>query len=264
MPQVLVCNPDRPVGRKKIISPPPTKLLAKKFGITVWQPEDLKSWNWESEVGKIKPDFAIVAAYSKILPREIIELFPLGMIGVHPSLLPKYRGPSPIQSFILSGETETGTTLFLIDEKMDNGPIIAQKKLRLRNNEIERINYEELNQKLAELSGDLLVEILPHFSQGKIKPKPQDASQATSTKKFKIEDAYVDLADLTKAENIGGNLAMEIWRKIRALNPEPGVWTLQEIQGKQKRIKLLEAEIIEGKLKLRKIQQEGKKPTFLK
>lgn len=246
-PIVIVCNPDRPVGRKKVITPPPTKLLALKYNIPVCQPEVLSISNFQFSISK--PDFFIVAAYGKIISKEILEMPRLGTIAVHPSLLPKYRGSSPIQTAILNGEKETGTTLFLADEKVDHGLIFAQKALG--NYESGTMNYENLKTKLAELSGDLLIEILPKYFKNEVTPLAQDESQATYTKKFATEDGYVDLEK---------DKPIDIERKIRALNPEPGVWTFMNIKSEKKRVKLLEAELVDGKLKLTKIQVEGKKP----
>jgi methionyl-tRNA formyltransferase len=249
-PIAVVCNPDRPVGRKKIITSPATKILAQKYGIKIYQPENLEFGIWNLEFKKIKNeifDFFMVAAYAKIIPKEILEIPRLGAIGVHPSLLPKYRGPSPIQSVILNGEDETGVTLFLIDEKVDHGSILAKSEIRNSKSE----TYESLLKKLAEIGGNLLIETLPKFLKGEITPLPQDETKATYTKKFITEDSYVDLQ---KDEPI------LIERKIRALNPEPGVWTIQN----GKRMKILEAELTpENKLKLKKIQFEGKKPRTL-
>lgn len=252
-PVLVVCNPDRPVGRKKIITPPPTKLLAIQHNIPVSQPEKLETDKLSSA------EFAIVAAYSKILPKKIIDSLGGRVIGVHPSLLPKYRGPSPIQTAILNGDKETGVTLFLIDERVDRGPLLVKREVQITNH-----NYKELEKELAGLSGDLIIETLPKFIKGEIKPRPQDETQATYTKKFKTEDAFVDPDDLREAQE-GASLekAIKIERKIRALNPEPGVWTLRQAQGKLLRVKILEAEIVEGKLKLKKIQVEGKKPQEL-
>ena len=244
-PLVVVCNPDRPVGRKKIITPPLTKLLTLKYNIPILQPEVLT--NYKLQITNYKPDFFVVAAYGKIIPKEILAIPRLGTIGVHPSLLPKYRGSSPIQSVILNGEKETGVTLFLMDEKVDHGKIISNVKYQISNLD----NYETLTRKLAELSADLLIETLSKFLKDEIAPLAQDETQATYTKKFVTEDGYVNLEKDEPAL---------IERKIRALNPEPGIWTLQQVQGKQKRVKLLEAELVDGKLKLTKIQVEGKKP----
>lgn len=241
-PYTVVCNPDRPVGRKKIITAPPTKVLAKKYEISVAQPEtkeDIPNFLGDSF------DFFIVAAYSKILPKYVIDLPKLGVIGVHPSLLPKYRGATPIQSALLAGETETGTSLFMIDEKVDNGPILAAKKLSIEHND-----YKTLENRLAHLSGQLLAEILPSFIAGKIKSQPQNDDEATFTKKFSSEDGQVDL---TKDDPV------IIERKIRALGAEPGVWAIKD----GRRAKLLKAELENGQLKLRRIQFEGGIPQDL-
>jgi methionyl-tRNA formyltransferase len=193
-------------------------------------------------------DFFLVASFAKILKKEIIEIPLKGTIGVHPSLLPKYRGASPIQSAILNDEKETGTTLFLIDEKVDHGPIINHKSLIINYKD----NYLTLEEKLAKLSAKLAVETLPKYLAGEIQLKIQDESQATYTKKFKTEDAEVDW----EKDN-----PRDVWLKIRALNPEPGAFTILNLKnGKQLRLKLLEAEYQDGELELKKVQPEGKKP----
>lgn len=244
LPAGVVCNPDRPVGRKKIVTPPPTKVLAQKNGIPVFQPGDLGSF------GPNGVEFAVVAAYARIIPKKVLETFSKGVIGVHPSLLPAYRGATPIQTVILNGENETGVTLYQMDEKVDHGAILAGDKLKVADNE----TYTTLEEKLAELAGNLLIEIIPKFMKGEIKPEMQNESQATFTKKFETKDAQVDL---DKDDPV------EIERKVRALNPEPGVWTLQQVQGKPTRMKILEAELRDGRLILKKIQYEGKKPQVV-
>ncbi len=274
IPQAVVCNPDKPIGRKKVITPPPTKILAERYNIPLFQPEILA--NSKFQIPNSKFDFFIVAAYSQIIPKEILEIPRLGAIGVHPSFLPKYRGPSPIQAAILNGDEETGVSLFLVDEKVDHGPILAQRELEFS---IFNFQFSILSQKLAELGADLLIETLPKFLAGKIKPALQDDSRATYTKKFETKDAYIEPKDLEKAQGSTGastelsrmsspqetrRLAIEIDRKIRALNPEPGTFTLSLSKGGLKRMKLLEAVLTpEGKLKLKKIQIEGKKPTVI-
>ncbi len=272
-PVALVCNPDRPVGRKQIITPPKTKLLVinnQALGTKIFQPET------KDELVKLnnqlfqEADFGIVAAYATIIPKEIIEKSKLGIIGVHPSLLPKFRGPSPIQSVILAGEKETGVSLFLMDEKVDHGPIISSKELVVSS----RDNYETLEERLADLASEMLIETLPKFVKGKEQSPAyrlpagqagqagllQDESQATHTKKFTREDAFVlpeDLAVATSGKSL--KKAIEIDKKIRALNPEPGVWTIQN----NKRVKLLKARLIDPKLELTRIQQAGKTPSTL-
>ncbi len=258
-PVALVCNPDRPVGRKQIITPPPTKLLALEHDIAVLQPESLESD--KSQITNYKPDFFVVAAYAKILPREILEIPRLGVIGVHPSLLPKFRGPSPIQSAILAGEKETGVSLFLMDERLDHGPVIAERKIAIDN---LFVYSRELENRLAEMSAELLIETLPKFTRGEITPIPQDESQATYTRKFTSEDAFVSEEDLAAATSGSSpEKAIEIDRKIRALNPEPGVFTLSLSKGGPRRIKLLKAAIEGDRLVLKKIQEEGKNPTAI-
>jgi methionyl-tRNA formyltransferase len=259
IPEAVVCNPDKPVGRKKIITPPPVKQLITNLKIqsAIFQPENLS--DIKSQLSKINCQIFMVAAYAQIIPKEILEIPILGTIGVHPSLLPKYRGPTPIQTAILNGEEKTGVTLFLMDEKMDHGPIISNEKLVMSNEETTKT----LTNKLAELGAELLIDFLKEHGNAqkdeKINGVAQDESQATYTKKFSTEDAYLEPLNLEKAQNEGGEIAIQISRKIRALNPEPGTWTIKN----GKRVKILEAKLINGKLKITKIQTEGKKPQII-
>ncbi len=286
VPQAVVCNPDRPVGRKKIITPPPVKQLIInqesriKNQVKILQPENLGKQFLDSLfLIHDSFDFFIVAAYAKIIPKEIWKAPRLGTIGVHPSLLPQYRGPSPVQSAILAGEKKTGITLFILDEKLDHGSVITKAEIGISKSD----TFQSLRDKLAELGGDLLIETLPKFIKGEITPLPQEESQATYTKKFRTEDGYIEPLDLEKAQGSTGSpqetrrLAIEIERKVRALNPEPGVWTfltaelcslirangsLRKKEGK--RMKILGAELtVDGKLKLKKIQIEGEKPKSI-
>ena len=248
IPQAVVCNPDRPVGRKKIVTPPPVKsfiLNHESRSIKVLQPEKLDS-SFKSQISSFKSNFFIVAAYSKIIPKEILAIPKLGSIGVHPSLLPRLRGPTPIQTVILNGEKETGVTLYLMDEKIDHGKIISNLKFQISNLD----TYETLMKRLDQSAATLVVEIIPKLIKGEIRPVTQNETEATHTKKFTAEDGFVDLAK---------DDPMVIDRKIRALNPEPGVWTIQN----GKRLKLLEAKLSGGKLVLKKIQREGKNPVAL-
>lgn len=254
IPTAVVCAPDKPAGRKKIVTPPPIKSLIiehKTWNVEILQPQALDQV-FVLRALSFMPDVFIVAAYPKIIPAEILNIPRLGTIGVHPSLLPYHRGASPIQTAILNGDTTTGTTLFLLDEKVDHGGIVASSEYPVSSEE----NYEMLSRKLAELSGDSLIQTLPEFIRGEITPIPQDEFHATYTKKFTADDGFVEWLDLEKAQKDGGEVAIMIGRKIRALNPEPGVWALQD----GKRIKLLSARLVGGKLKLRLIQKEGKKP----
>ncbi len=260
-PAAVVTNPDKPVGRKKILTPPPVKqIFASSEEANIWQPEDLlnvsaqggSASGGKSQLSKVNALVGILAAYGKIIPKEIIDIFPKGIIVVHPSLLPKYRGPTPIQTAILNGDKETGVTLFLMDEKIDHGSIIsnfpafakasAGRQFPISNDD----DYETLMKKLAEASADLLIETLPKYLAGGIKPRPQDEAGATYTKKFTMEEARVDL------EKDDPEMVV---RKVKALNPEPGVWTIKN----GKRMKILEADLVDGRLVLKKIQFAGEK-----
>lgn len=171
---------------------------------------------------KLNPDICVIAAYGKIIPKEYLEIPRYGFLNVHPSLLPKYRGPSPIQAAILNDDEETGVTIIKMDKQIDHGPILKNKKSKIKNQ-----NYKELEKELAELGAKLLIEILPEWIKGGIKPKEQNHSEATYTKKFSWPDGKIDWL----------KSAVEIDRQIRALNPEPGAWTSWD----GKIIKVLEA-----------------------
>ena len=243
-PVAVVTNPDRPFGRKKELTPPPVKKFVMASGneIFVLQPEKLD----ESFIAKLKSisaEVGVLAAYGKIVPRAVIDSFPKGIVVVHPSLLPKYRGATPIQSAILAGEDLTGTTLFIMDEKVDHGPVLGSTQVPL----LDMDTYATLADKLAEASAALLIEILPKYAAGEMNPVPQSEDGVTYTKKFVSEDGRVDL---DKDELVA------VWRKVRALNPEPGVWTMED----GRRMKILDADVVDGKLVLRKIQFDGELP----
>lgn len=255
-PTAVVANPDRPVGRKQTMTAPPTTLLARDRvpHVKIFQPENLTAIS--SELRAMNADFFVVAAYAKIIPKAILDIPRLGTLGVHPSLLPKYRGASPIQSAIQNGEKETGTTIYLMDEKMDHGHIVAKDVLPV----VGDANYTQLEEELARLSGKLLVKTIPNFVAGKITPRLQDETQATFTKKFKTEDGFIDERELAAAEQGDGEKAKIILQKINALNPEPGAWTMRN----GKRLKLLKAKIDGDKLVLLETQREGEKAKTIR
>lgn len=240
-PLLAITVPDKPVGRKQILTPPPVKLVAEKYKIPIKQPEKIA--REKSEIENLKPDLILVAAYGQILPKEILKIPQSGCLNIHPSLLPKYRGPSPIQSVLLKGEKRTGVTIILMKEKIDGGEIVAALPLRAS---ISHLTSEELSKKLAELGAKLLIKTLPKWLKGEIKPKPQNESKATYTKIFKKEDGEIDWR----------KSPTEIERQIRAFYPWPGSYTLY--QGK--RLKILKAEVSKNKLIIKRVQLEGKKP----
>jgi len=252
-PAAVVCNPDRPVGRRQVLTPPPAKLLAVKnsAGIEVLQPEKLDEI-FIKRLRGLAPDLFVVAAYAKIIPQAVLDIPRRGTLGVHPSLLSKYRGASPIQSAILAGETVTGTTIYLMDAKTDHGPILDAWRLELN----EEMNYPRAEEALARLGAGLLREVMPEFLAGKALLQPQDESQATFTKKFTTRDGFVEPDDLAAAGRGDEEKANTILRKINAFNPEPGAWTTRN----GKRVKLLEGRIEGSRLVLVTTQTEGEKP----
>jgi len=241
-PVLAITNPDEPVGRKQAMTPPPVKIIAQKYNLNIIQPSKIK--NSKLEIKNFQPDLAVVAAYGQIIPKEILEIPKYGCLNVHPSLLPKYRGASPIQSAILNGDEKTGVTIMLMDKEMDHGPIIAQEEFRILN-----LDFQKLHGKLAELGANLLIETIPKWLKGEIKAKEQDHSKATFTKILKKEDGEIDWSKSPE----------EIERKIRALNPWPGTFTFVKKNDKLLRVKILGAELKDKKLTIKKVQPEGKK-----
>lgn len=254
-PAAVVCNPDRPAGRKKIITPPPVKQYINelpesiKNSIKIFQPE--KPIEVEAILKETQADLFIVAAYAKIIPQAILDIPKYGVVGVHPSLLPKLRGSSPIQSAILFGEKETGVSLYFIDKDIDHGPVIEEKILKEFNSNV--ITFLELHNSLANLGGAMLAEQIIGLMNGKKSGIEQDHASATFTKKFVSQDGFVDHEDLQLAIQGEKERAQKVDRMVRALNPEPGVYTIVN----ERRMKLLKTAIIDGNLKLQRIQIEG-------
>jgi methionyl-tRNA formyltransferase len=244
-PLALVCNPDRAVGRHEIISPPPTKIFAAAHGIPILQPENMNDDMLRDALARLRPEVFVVTAYAKIIPNDIINLTQYGTIGVHPSLLPLYRGATPIQSAILAGDERFGISIYRMDEKIDHGPVLAQTEITI---EETKRTYSYCSQLLAKEGGMLLAKTLPAYCAGEIIPSPQDESRATYTKKISTDDGFVDLAH---------DDPTIILRKIQALNPNPGAFAI--IDGK--RTKLLAATRENGVVVITRITKEGKAPS---
>ena len=256
VPAALVTNPDMPVGRKKIVTPPETKAVLQSLNIDipVFQPKKLDT-DFLLELRSLNADLFIVCAYGKIFPDAFIDIPKYGMVNIHPSLLPKYRGSSPVQTAILNGETKTGVTLFRIDSDMDHGPIFMKEEVDIGSDD----NTPSMFEKMAVVSAKMIADrLLPNIAS--LVPKEQDHEAATYTKKFATSDGFIEYTDIKKAEQGEHDLAFAIDRRIRALYPEPGCWTMDGV----KRLKLLDSEVIDGKLKLKSIQYEGKNPVILK
>ncbi len=245
LPTLIVTTPDKPQGRKLVITPSPVKMLAEKHSIACLQPEKLNDKNFSEKLTALSADLFIVASYGKIIPKNILNIPKHGTLNVHPSLLPKLRGATPIQSAILN-EEKTGVTIMLVDEKVDHGPIVVQEEVAIS----DWPPYaDRLRNTLAEAGGKLLVKILPGWVEGKIKATEQDHARATFTKKIKKEDGLLDLL---------GN-AEENLKKIRAYRDWPTAYFFADHKGKKLRVVVREAEMSDGKLEITKVIPEGKK-----
>lgn len=214
--KLVVTQPDRPVGRKQEIQMTGVKTLAIKYDIPVEQPVSLKDYTLP-----VTADINIVCKYGLIIPESVLNSAKHGSINSHASLLPKYRGASPIQSVLINGETETGVTMMVMDKEMDHGPILAQATLAINPDE----NCFELSERLAPLESELLIKTIPDFIAGKITPQEQDHAEATFCTELTREDGQVD----------GNKTATEIYNLFRGLTPWPGIWTMWN----EKRLKLL-------------------------
>jgi methionyl-tRNA formyltransferase len=209
---IAVCTrPDKPAGRNKHIQWSPVKRLAVEQGLPLIQLGDLKAPQTHREIGDFNPEIIITAAFGRILPPEILKLPVLGCLNVHPSLLPRHRGPSPVASAILQGDTLTGVTIMLVDQGMDSGPILARREKNIsREDTTGSLTFE-----LAELGAALLVETLPAWLHGKIQPTLQEENQATYSQMVTKKDGLLDFR--LPAE--------ELWRQVKAYHPWPGAYT---------------------------------------
>ncbi len=239
----VVTQPAKPVGREQMMKYSPIDNWAYKNRVFIIR--DLKEKLPEADLG-------VLAAYGKIIPQSVIDHFKYGVINIHPSLLPLFRGASPIQSAIASGVNETGVSVIKMDNQMDHGPIISSFKEEVRPDDTN----ETLTKRLFERASDFVVNLIPSYVSGKIRLKEQDHSKATFTKILKREDGFVDL---TKGE------ASEAERKIRAMHPWPGAYTNIKLKMKneklEKRLKILKAHLEDNKLVLDLVQLEGKNPV---
>ena len=184
----VVTQPDKPKGRGLEVAPPPTKVLAERHGIPVLQPAKIKTEEFFNELKKFNPDLICVAAYGKILPKNILDLPHYGCINVHASLLPKYRGAAPINWAIIRGEKVTGITTMKMDEGMDTGDMLLKKEVPIEDED----TGETLSEKLSEIGARLLIETIRLLKEGQLNPIPQDHSQANYAPMLKKEDGKID------------------------------------------------------------------------
>lgn len=224
----VVCQPDEPMGRKKVLTAPPTKAFALSRSIPVFQPTKLKDETFLSSIAALNADVAVIVAYGRILPKVLLDLIPRGFINVHPSLLSKYRGPSPMQAAIAAGDEVSGVTIMKIDEGMDTGPILAQVQIALD----PRETTESLTAKVVAVGAPLLIDSLKGFIAGSITPKPQSGENISICGLLKKEDGKIDWT----------LPAAIIDAKIRAYTPWPGCWTIWTIGATELQVKILNAE----------------------
>jgi len=253
VPKLIICGEDKLQGRGLVLTPPPVKVWAEENNIDFLQPKKLDS----SLIIKLKEsqyDFFLVASYGKIIPEEILNLPAHKTLNIHPSLLPKLRGPSPIQATILE-EVDPGVTIIRLDKEIDHGPILAEKTLKT---EIWPLKTSALSPLLAELGAELFTEILPDFLAGNIKERPQDDGAATFTKKIEKNNALIDLSEP----------AFENYKKILAYDIWPRAFFFAESKGQQIRVVITSAKFEDEKLIIEKVIPQNKKEmsyeTFLK
>jgi methionyl-tRNA formyltransferase len=255
----VVTNRDKPVGRKKILTAPPVKVLANEHNIPVYQYDKIRMEGVE-DMKNLAPDIMITCAFGQILSQEILQIPKLGVINIHASLLPKYRGASPIHFALLNGENKTGVTIMKTDIGIDTGDMIAQREISIGENE----TCGELFDRLSLLGAELIVETLPSIIEGSARYIKQDDDLATLTKIIKKEMALIDWADSANA----------IYNKIRAFNPAPvafcylngepfKIYSAKVVKGDGEPSEILQADnefIIacgEGALSLKKVQKAG-------
>ena len=231
----VVTQAEKPAGRLRVTMPSPIKKAALESHILVLEPHNLKN---DEEFFKhfkhLNPDLCIVAAYGKIIPSRYLEVPKHGFLNIHPSLLPKYRGPSPVQAAILNGDKETWVSVILIDERMDHGPVLANIKYQISSSK----SFTEINKEIWEIGAGFMIQILQKWISGEIKPKPQNENQAS----------YCKLLARIDGKIAWDKSAQEIYNQIRALNPEPGTWTKWKgMILNIKRVELLNKETLEDK-----------------
>jgi len=218
----VITQPDRKVGRKQLLTPPPVKEVAQSFGIPVLQPE--KILEMADKIKDLNPELIIVVAYAQLIPEEILKIPKYGCINVHGSLLPKYRGAAVIQAAILNNDRKTGVTIMKMDKGLDTGPILARDEISIKLNDTAGTLYD----KLSQLGAELLITTLRKYIANKIKPRPQNKSQASYVRMLSKKDGAINWS----------RPAVKIERFIRAMTPWPSAWSLW----KDKRIKITEAQ----------------------
>ena len=254
-------QPDKPRGRKMILTPPDVKVCAQQLGIPVYQPASMRTEEAYGSLKELNPDVIVVAAYGQILPKAVLDLPKYGCVNIHGSLLPKYRGAAPIQQSVLDGEKITGVTTMLMDVGLDTGDILQTAQTEIGENETSG----ELFDRLALLGGELIIKTLAALENGTVTPQKQDDSLATHTSKIDKALCPVDF----------NNSSNEVHNKVRGLNP----WPVASVIIAGKRVKVYSTRLCDrsgepgtilslkpliiacgsGSVELRELQPEGKK-----
>lgn len=242
IPVAVVTTPDKPQGRSMKLMPTPVKLWAVERGIKVYDPASLDA-SFAETLSRESSDVFIVASYGRIIPGRIIDIPRRKTLNIHPSLLPKYRGASPLQSAMLDDDTTTGVTVMCVDEQVDHGPIVAQKKVTIS----EWPPYDEFETRMAHEGAALLAEILPAWVDGTATEHEQDHAVATYTRKLTKEDGLIDLS---------GD-PYENFRKIRALSEWPVAYFMIEHRGRKMKVKVTAATYKNGTLQIERVIPEG-------
>ncbi|HEX8219544.1 MAG TPA: methionyl-tRNA formyltransferase [Chloroflexia bacterium] len=207
----VVTQPDKPAGRGGRVTPPPVKVLAQELGLPVLQPPSLKDPEFRALLAEMQPDVTVLVAYGEYVAPSLLDLPGHGSINLHPSLLPRWRGSTPIQSAILAGDEVTGVSIIRMDQGLDTGPILAQRSTPVAPGE----SHPELSARLAKMGAELVAETLPRWLRGEIGPVPQTEEGATLTRTLSKEDGLIDWSAP----------AGELDRRVRAFQPWPGTYT---------------------------------------
>lgn len=207
----VVTQPDRPAGRGSRLRPPAVKVAAERLGLPVFQPEQVAAPDAMEHLRAWAPDVIVVAAFGQILLPDLLALPPYGCLNLHASLLPRWRGAAPIAAAILAGDAVTGVTLMQMDEGVDTGPLLARREEPIRPDD----TTGRLTERLARVGAELLVDVLPRYLRGEIRPVPQPEEGVTYCRPLKKEDGHLDWA----------RPAAELERRVRATNPWPGAFT---------------------------------------
>ena len=269
----VYCQPDRPKGRGKVLTACPVKIFAEENNLLVIQPEDFKDKQSQTQLALLNPDVMVVAAYGQILPKALLEIPKLGCLNIHASLLPRWRGAAPIERAILEGDRETGISIMLMNEGLDTGDILLDKKCMISNHE----TAQTLHNNLSNIGANAILETLNMLPT--LKARPQQNNEATYAEKVTKDEAQIDWHQS----------AEQISRVIRAFNPRPIAYTNAiSKQFKNRVLRIIEAEIVNrqttnspgevikydknvcyvatsnGVINLKKVQLSGKKEVSIK